>query len=177
MQEKTGTEFTDSSCVGEFTMRAGVPQDAERLCSLHRRSILELGRSAYSALETESWATGLHAEGYVRAMTEGGERFEVAVDRDDTIVAFCSTRENEVFALFVSPDRTRQGIASTLLRRAEDRIRHGGHEDIVVHASLSGLEFYLAHGYEVVDEEPWHTRGGLVLRAVDLRKRFMVPSV
>lgn len=170
MQEKTGIEVTDRSSRRGFIIRTATPEDAEELRCLHTRSILELGLSAYSAEETRSWATGLRAQGYARAMTEAGEQFEVAVEREDGIVAFCSTRGNEVFALFVSPNWTRRGIAGALLRRAEDRIRDDGFEDIVVHASLSGLQFYLKHGYAVEAEVPWNTRGGLVLRAVDLRK-------
>lgn len=156
-------------------MRAGIEDDAEAIMVVHRRSILGLGEPAYSPAETESWATGLKPEGYVRAMRERGEVFEVVCAGDGVIVGFCSTIGNEIIALYVDPDWARRGIASTFLERAEARIAGGGHERVVIEAALSGLNFYLARGYEVEEEKLSKSRGGLMLKAARLRKTLQHP--
>lgn len=55
-------------------IRPGLAADAEGILEVHRRSILELGRVAYSKAECASWAAGLIPVGYVEAMTSGGEK-------------------------------------------------------------------------------------------------------
>lgn len=138
--------------------------------AVHRRSILALGQAAYSEAETESWATGLKPEGYVRMMRERGEVFEVAVSGDGEIVGFCSTVKNKVMGLYVDPDWARQGIASTFLERAEARIAGSGHATVVIDAALSGLNFYLAREYSVEEEKLSESRGGLMLNVAILSK-------
>lgn len=153
-----------------YSIRDGRPEDAEHLLEVHRRAILELGAAAYTLEETRSWAAKLVPLGYVRAMTEGNEVFEVAVDENDAVIAFVSVTDNEVMALYVSPERARAGIASALLVRAEQRIRSAGFDTIVIGAALSGLPFYLARGYQIEAETSWETRGGLTLEVATVRK-------
>ncbi len=154
----------------QYSIRDGRPEDAEQLLEVHRRAILELGAAAYTPEETRSWAARLVPQGYVWAMAEGNEVFEVAIDKDDAVVAFVSVTDNEVMALYVSPERSRAGIASALLARAEQRIRSAGFDKIVIGAALSGLPFYLARGYEIEAETSWKTRGGLTLEVATVRK-------
>lgn len=153
-----------------WSIRDGDAGDAEGIMAVHRRSILGLGQPTYTKAETESWAAGLKPDGYIRAMRERGEVFEVAVVGDGAIAGFCSTVGNEVMGLYVDPDWARQGMASTFLERAEARIAGGGHETVVIDAALSGLSFYLARRYAVVEEKLSQSRGGLTLKAASLRK-------
>ena len=103
-------------------------------------------------------------------MTERDEFFEVAVDGEGTVIAFCSISGNEIKALYVTPDRAREGIGADLLHRAEDKIAGGGHETAVIDAALSGLPLYLAHGYAIEEEKVSESRGGLMLKSAWLRK-------
>ena len=153
-----------------YTIRPGRPDDGEDLLRVHRDAILRLGRAAYSAAETESWCANLVAEGYGRAMAEAGEIFLVAVEAAGRIVGFCSHRDDEIMALYVHPDRTRRGIASDLLGRAEAAIEAAGHGTVRVTAALAGRPFYERQGYRVVESRDWRTRGGLVIEVLDMTK-------
>lgn len=103
-------------------------------------------------------------------MREGGETMEVAEDAAGRIVAFCSRKGDEVMAVYVHPDAARCGLGGLLLARAENAIVAAGHRTIRIGASLSGRPLYERHGYRVVAEYRWETRGGLVIAACDMEK-------
>lgn len=151
-------------------IRRGRPDDGADIMRVHRRSILLLGRSHYTVAETESWAAGLDPEHYGNVMTRGDEIFDVAVDEDDLVVAFCSRCGSEISALYVDPDWAGHGVGSLLLRRAEAGIALEGHKTLMVKASRNGRPFYEKHGYRVVGVEQWKTRGGLEVDRVEMRK-------
>lgn len=155
-----------------YSIREATPDDARAIMSVHVRAILEMGTSVYTQAEAESWAAKLRPEGYAQVMTDGLERFEVAVDEAGSIVGFCSVTENEIKGLYVDPDWSRCGIATRLVARAEQRIHAEGHKSVVVGAALSGLPFYLARGYAIEEHDEWETRGGLVLQTATVRKRL-----
>lgn len=153
-----------------FTIRAGTPADGAAILDLHRRSILRLGRAAYSKAEVESWAHGLSAKGYARAMGEKGESFLLGVDAAGRVIGFCSFKNDQVCGLYVDPSCARSGIGRILLRRAEAAIAAAGHTAIRVQASLTGRPFYEAQGYCVVEEHDWTTRGGLDIAVAEMEK-------
>jgi len=147
-------------------------EDGTALLSVHRRSILTLGRAGYTEKETRSWAAKLVPEGYGRAMTEGGETFEVALDPQGRVVAFCSRKDDEVMGLYVAPDWARQGVGTALLARAEAAIEAAGHGRVLIGASLTGQAFYEAMGYHVFERRLWKTRGGLEIAVLAMEKVF-----
>ncbi|MGH8629386.1 MAG: GNAT family N-acetyltransferase [Burkholderiales bacterium] len=156
------------------TIRSGRPADAPAILRVHEESIRKLGTAIYSDAEVESWAAGLAPDGYIRAMTEGGEAFLVAESLPTGIVAFCSYRDSEVCGLYVASSWVRRRIGSNLLRQAETVIAAAGHPRIPINASLTGQAFYEAHGYQVVGKGRRKTRGGLNIDVVDMEK-FLAP--
>jgi len=149
-----------------IVIRAAAHANAEAILQLHRASILVLGAEHYSLAEVESWATGLVAERYVTAMTDGGETFIVAAASEGELAGFCSFKDDEVKGLYVAPRWARLGVGSALLRRAEAAIAATGCRRICIGASLSGQAFYERHGYRVTDRHGWTSRGGLVMAAL-----------
>ena len=149
-------------------LRAGVPEDGEALLELHHASILALGQGFYTKAELDDWASGLTPEGYGRAMQE--EAFLVAEARDGSLAGFASFKADEVVGFYVHPDWARCGLGTVLLQRAETAIIDDGHANLRISASLSGLPFYLARGYRVIQQRLYKTRGGLEVAIVDLEK-------
>lgn len=155
--------------------RRGAPDDASAILRVHRQSILTLGLEAYSRAEVESWAADLVPEGYVKAMTDGGETFIVADAADGALAGFCSFKGDEVKGLYVAPSAARRGVGSALLRQAEAAISAAGHGRIRIDAALSGQAFYERHGYHVTERHGRKTRGGLVIPVVDMEKTLSAP--
>lgn len=151
-------------------IRAGTPADAAAIWRVHRRAILELGRQFYTRAEVESWAHGLVAERYAKAMTEGKEAFYVAVDRPGTVFGFCSFSGDEIRGLYVDPGMTRCGAGAALLGRAEADLRAAGRTRIWLQASLAGEPFYAAMGYAAGDAYPWMSGGGLEILVKRMEK-------
>lgn len=158
----------------DIAIRAGTPADAAAILDLHRASILALGRSHYTQAEVESWAAGLVAERYAQIMERGEKTFIVAAAKAGALAGFCSFKNNEVVGLYVAPGWARRRIGSALLQRAEAAIG-ATHRLIRIGASLSGRQFYEAHGYAVTAERKWQSRGGLVMDAVDMEKSLPSP--
>jgi putative acetyltransferase len=159
-----------------LVIRVGTPGDAGFLQRLHEDSIRGLGPCCYSRAEVESWAAGLTCDGYVRAMTRGGESFllaEPATDAAGRLAGFCSFAGDRICGLYVHPRWAGQGVAGALLAPAERAVLAAGHGTIRITASLPGLAFYEKHGYRVLRSRGWRTRGGLVLEAVEMEKRMM----
>ena len=168
--------LSDRSGGPPITIRAGTPADAEAIHTLHRRSILMLGRDFYSKAELQSWAHGLRPGGYVRAMTERGERYLLAIDEAGAVIGFCSYKDDEIMGFYVDPSRARSGVGRIMLGHAERALAAGGYGTFRVRASLSGRPFYGAHGYRAVAERPWKTKAGLEITVFDMEKTIGAPD-
>ncbi len=158
-----------------YRIRSAETADADAILDVHRRSILEIGPAAYSATECESWAAGLVAEGYVDAMTVGGEVYLVAEDVTG-VCGFCSFRHDEVIGLYVHPRAVRMGVGSMLLGHAERLIGETDVEKIRISAALCALPFYQARGYHIVQRKMWTTRGGVEIAVCDMEKHQGKPA-
>jgi len=152
-----------------IVLNPGTPADGAAIMAVHQASILGLGEGFYRRDELESWAAGLIAERYGEAMA-AGETFLLAWADEGTLAGFASYKADEVVGFYVHPDWARSGLGRVLLECAEAAILAAGHRTIRIGASLSGLPFYLAHGYRIVRRKPWTTRGGLVIETADLEK-------
>jgi len=152
----------------EAVLRPGHPDDAADLLALHVASIRGLGPSRYSAAQCDSWAHGLTAAGYVRAM-KSGERFWVA-EGAEGLEGFCSWKGPRIEGLFVHPGSARLGLGTGLLRRAEAAISESGAAQIDVEAALPAVPFYTARGYRTDASFVAPTRGGVGIEALRMAK-------
>jgi GNAT superfamily N-acetyltransferase len=103
-------------------VRTAAIEDFEAMRDLHVAAILAVDPSIYSPEALASWAHGLSPAGYAASMA-AAEEFEVAVDRDGRVVAFCGVKNGEVFGLYVHPRAQGANLGAILLRRGEDRAR------------------------------------------------------
>ena len=159
-----------------ITIRAGTPADAPAIRTLHRRSILAVGREFYTEAEVASWAHGLVPERYARAMSEKGEEFLLAIDEAGAVVGFCSYKDDEILGLYVDPSHARSGIGRAMLDRAERALASAGQYVIKVRASRSGHDFYETQGFQVVSERFWKTRGGVEIVVFEMEKAIAGPD-
>jgi GNAT superfamily N-acetyltransferase len=158
----------------QISYRPMTPDDGEALVRLHRRAILLEGVRAYSPDVARSWAFGLHAEGYARSAARG-EDIEVALI-GRAAVGFCGTEADEVCGLYVDPEFQRMGIGAGLMRRALKRIHAGGHDRARVMAAMSGVPFYEAMGFHALRGRMHPTRGGVMMRVLEMVREFDPPG-
>jgi GNAT superfamily N-acetyltransferase len=139
----------------EFDTRRATEADAPGIASAHINSIRTLGPAFYPTDVVEAWGEGLTAEVYINAM-RAGEAFFVAtgqLDGTSVVLGFATHRvddDQDAASVYVRGAVARQGIGSALLRLAEQHARDHGAKSIQIQASLAGVEFYRANGFETL---------------------------
>ena len=85
---------------------------------------------------------------------EGGEAFFIAtgdLDGEAVVLGFSTHRvddDQDGTSVYVRGAAVRRGIGTTLLGLAEDHARMHGAKTIQIQASLAGVEFYKANGFQ-----------------------------
>lgn len=139
----------------EFETRRATEADAPGIASAHIDSIRTLGPAFYPADIVEAWGEGLTAAVYINAM-RAGEAFFVAtgpLEGASVVLGFATHRvddDQDGASVYVRGAVARQGLGSVLLRLAEQHAREHGAKSIQIQASLAGVAFYRAHGFDVL---------------------------
>ena len=167
---------------GKATMRIEVietrqanPADADNILAAHIDSIRSIGPRFYSTEIVQSWSAGLTPDVYVNAM-EGGEVFFIAIGRVDgepAVLGFASHRVDDAqdgASVYVRGIASRCGVGTKLFRLAEEHARVQGAKSISIQASLAGVSFYLANGFEEVGRGEAVLMSGRSMPCVFMRK-------
>lgn len=168
------TSFVDP----RIDTRRADPRDAEAILRAHLDSIRSIGPSFYPPEIVEAWGAGLTPNVYVKAM-EGGEAFFVAtgqIDGEDAVLGFATHRVDDAedgASVYVRGIATRRGIGTALLRLAEAHARAHGATRIQIQASLAGVAFYKANGFEELERGEARLMSGRSMPCVLMRKRLV----
>jgi putative acetyltransferase len=158
-------------------MRQATAADAAAMAVAHLDSIHGLGPAFYHADLVEAWAAGVTPDMYVQAMEEG-EVFFIALEARDgepTVLGFSSHRPDggdDGASCYVRSGVARRGIGSALWRLAEAHARARGAEAITIQASLAGVGFYRAQGFEELGPTDVALRTGVAIPCVRMRKQL-----
>jgi GNAT superfamily N-acetyltransferase len=159
-----------------FETRRADPSDADAIGLAHVDSIKTIGAGFYPPPVVDDWAEGLTGDVYVKAMG-GGEVFFIAVgelDSQPAVLGFASDHRIEGTehgtSVYVRGAAARQGIGSALLRLAEAEAAARGATCIRIEASLAGVEFYKANGYDEVARGGTRLMSGRPIACVFMRK-------
>src|SRR5215210_4208253 len=161
----------------EVQTRRANPKDAEAIALAHADSIRSIGPAFYPADVVEAWGSGLTPAVYVKAM-EGGEAFFIATGdvQDETVVLGFSTHrvddDQDGASVYVRGGAVRRGIGTALLRLAEEHARAHGATRIQIQASLAGVEFYKANGFQDLGRGQALLLSGRSMPCVLMRKFF-----
>lgn len=159
----------------EYEIRRAHPSDADDIAVAHRDSIRSVGPKFYPANVVEDWGEGLTPDIYVKAM-EGGEVFFIAtgqIDDKPVVLGFATHRIDDARdggSVYVRGIATRRGIGSALLRSMEAHAIANGATSIQVEASLAGVDFYDANGFEEVGRGDTLLMSGRPIACVFMRK-------
>ena len=130
-----------------FTVRRAREEDSEGVWRVHVRAVRGIANSYYMPEEIEAWASPRKPEHYIESIRN--KEFYVA-EEGGAVIGFGTLNhiENEIEAVYVSPEVVRRGVGSTILRRLEERARDLGLKSLKMDASLNAVSFYRSAGYE-----------------------------
>jgi GNAT superfamily N-acetyltransferase len=123
----------------------------------------------------EAWGAGLTPDIYIKAM-EAGEAFFVAtgnLDGRTVVLGFATHRvddDQDAASVYVRGVAARRGIGTALLQLAEDHARTHGANTIQIQASLAGVAFYKANGFEELGRGKAVLTSGRLMPCVFMRK-------
>jgi putative acetyltransferase len=158
--------------------RRATEEDAAAIASAHLDSIRTLGSRFYAPDLVEAWGEGLTEDIYVKAM-QSGEAFFIAIgqlDGQQVVLGFATHRvddEQDGASVYVRGCAARQGIGTALLRLAEQHARANGATSIQIQASLVGVEFYKANGFEELGRGEAVLMSGKSMPCVVMRKELI----
>lgn len=150
-------------------IRAYQDDDLEATAMVFTAAVHEGAADHYDAVQREAWVPRpLDREHWRKRLAPLEKR---VAEIDATVVGFLTFERNgHIDHLFVSPERTRQGIASALLRSAEAELASAGVQHFFTEASLVARPFFERHGY-VVTQEQTVDRNGVSLRRFAMEKQ------
>ncbi len=120
----------------------------------------------YLVAEVEKQITG--SGGWSKRKTLfGGDQSKL--DRTDPLLD-SATESARIRAFYVHPRCSRKGIASRLLQSCEDAARRAGFKSVELVATLPGMPFYSARGYQTAGAIPIDTPDGESLPAFRMEK-------
>ena len=157
--------------------RPATEEDAPAIALAHIDSIRAVGPRFYQPYIVEAWCEGLTADIYAKAM-RGGEAFFIATGRLDgqyVVLGFATHRvddEQDGTSVYVRGGAARQGIGTALLRLAEQHARVHGVTSIQIQASLAGVPFYKANGFEELGRGEAVLMSGKSMACVLMRKQL-----
>jgi GNAT superfamily N-acetyltransferase len=162
----------------DVQVRRASAGDAEAIALAHADSIRSIGPDFYSREVVEAWGSGLTPDLYMEAM-EGGEAFFIAtgaLDGKMAVLGFATHRvvdDQDAASVYVRGCATRRGIGTALLQLAEDHARSHGVKTIQIQASLAGVEFYKANGFEELGRGEARLMSGAAMPCVFMRKTLI----
>ena len=168
--------------IANLRFRRAEPGDADAIALAHRDSIQSLGPACYPQGVVDDWQEGLTGDVYRSAMRKG-EVFFIAtadVDASTLVLGFSSdyviAGSTHGMSVYVRGLAARRGIGSRLLAMAEEHARSGGATGVSVDASLTGVEFYRAHGFQETGRGETHLMSGRPIACVFMSKALAPDS-
>jgi GNAT superfamily N-acetyltransferase len=98
----------------------------------------------------------------------GGDQY---AGREDSLLD-PSRDAAKIRAFFVRPEHARRGIGGMILQACEDAARSAGFMRLEMGATLSGVAFYKAKGYAVLENQVVPLANGETLAIVRMAKKF-----
>jgi len=113
--------------VTEFRVRTYGPADAATVAVIYVDAVTVLGHRGYSPAQVAAWASRARTPEDVVAWAGDGRLVLVAVDDNDTPIAFIDLEaDGHIDMMFCTPQCSGRGVASALYGRLEAAARDGG---------------------------------------------------
>ena len=178
--------------VASSSLRPATLDDRSELESLIARSARGLASSAYTSQQIEAALGGAFgvdtqlirdgtyfvAEVQGRIVACGGWSLRATLfgadghTQRDARQLDPRTDAARIRAFFIDPGHARQGLGRAILQRCESEARARGFRRLELMAMLSGVDFYLAHGYHPGTTAHYEVTPGLSLEMLPMSKQI-----
>src|SRR5690554_319422 len=140
-------------------------QDLSPLVRLFTESVHELTATAYDETQRYAWASRTpHLDTWQHRLES---LTTLVAEERDQLAGFNSNELNrQIDLIYTAPNNARKGVASALLRKAEEHLQSLGVEKLSTEASAVARPFFQRHGFEVEQEHRTTIRGVPFLRYI-----------
>jgi N-acetylglutamate synthase-like GNAT family acetyltransferase len=184
------TKFRNSL---DYTIRKAQIQDRDAIQRLIAASARGLSKADYSDEQIEAAIATVF--GVDSALIEDGTYFVAEHDREligcggwskrktlfggdqfatrDASALDPRTEPAKIRAFFIHPKWSRKGVARAILSRCEDEARRAGFRTVELMATLPGVKFYLACGYDKSAMTDYEMVSGVTLPLLRMQKELV----
>lgn len=138
--------------------REATIEDLPEITSIFRDTIREVNKKDYSDKQIQVWSSG--ADEADKWKNRIKKTYFLVAEIEEQIVGFAYLKGgNYLDGMFVHKDFQRRTIGSKLLRIMESRASINGFEMIKAEASITALEFFDSHFYEIEKKQKKSLKG------------------
>ena len=142
----------------DLEIREATQEDLPEITALFRDTVRAVNSRDYSDKQIEAWASA--AEDTKKWQDRIKKCYFLVAELNDQIVGFSYLKNgNYLDGLYVHKDFQRQTIASKLLRIMESRVSMNGFDIIKSDISITALDFFDSHFYEVEKKQKKSMKG------------------
>lgn len=132
----------------DLDFREATQDDLPEITSIYRDTIRTVNSKDYSEAQIEAWSSG--ADDVKKWQNRIKKFYFLVAEINNQIVGFSYLKNGYYLEnMFVHKDFQRQTIGSKLLRIMESRVSMNGHEIIKSDISITALDFFDSHFYDV----------------------------
>jgi GNAT superfamily N-acetyltransferase len=134
--------------------------EAEAICAVHRRSIIELCEADHlgDPAILEAWLASKTPQNVARWIERPDNNLLVATEGDTILAVGCVTDAGEITVNYVSPEVRFRGVSKAMMAALEETARERGAEICTLVSTETARRFYLRIGY--VEQGPPERRFG-----------------
>jgi GNAT superfamily N-acetyltransferase len=130
--------------------------DAEAICAVHRRSIVELCVADHrnDPAILDAWLASKTPENVRRWIERADNNLFMAAEGDKVLAVGCVTDSGEITVNYVAPEARFRGVSKAMLAKLEATARERGAERCALVSTKTARRFYRSAGYvEAAAEE------------------------
>ena len=135
--------------MGRVRFRQARAWDAKAILKIKQAAIDSIETGEYTAEQLDAWRPDDDAIGDFRRAIRS-DRFVILLAEDDGEPAgygVLNTKMNRIDAIFIHPDHTGEGIASSLVKQFETRAQMQELPEITIVSSMNARSFYQSLDY------------------------------
>lgn len=144
--------------IEDLDFREATQEDLPEITSIYRDTIRAVNSRDYSETQIEAWSLG--ADDIKKWQNRIKKFYFLVAELNHQIVGFSYLKNGFYLEnIFVHKDFQRQTIGSKLLRIMESQVSMNGHDTIKSDISISALEFFDSHFYDVEKKQKKSFKG------------------